>query len=43
MPKTKKARMTMAGNGIKRGLIKVGVIALVIGAVAWWILSEVAR
>ncbi len=33
----------MSENGIKRGLIKMGLIAAAIGAVAWWILSEVAR
>ena len=35
----------MSENGIKRGLIKMGLIAaaVVVVAVAWWILSEVAR
>ena len=33
----------MSENGIKRGLIKIGVIVVVVGAVAWWILSEVAK
>ena len=39
----KERRLVSNGNGIKRGLIKAGLIALAIGAGVWWILSEVAR